>query len=82
LTVPDLGTTAAELKKRGIAFKSAKHELTVTDPDGNLPVFTAPQDRSPDRLRHTHRSHALSRSGTSITFRMPEAWMRLSGTSP
>ena len=40
LTVPDLGKTAAELKKRGIAFKAAKHELTVTDPDGNLLVFT------------------------------------------
>jgi catechol 2,3-dioxygenase-like lactoylglutathione lyase family enzyme len=39
-TVKDLGKTAAELKKRGIAFKSAKHELTVTDPDGNLLVFT------------------------------------------
>jgi catechol 2,3-dioxygenase-like lactoylglutathione lyase family enzyme len=40
LYVPDLKKTAAELKRRGIAFQSAKHTLTVTDPDGNFLVFT------------------------------------------
>ena len=40
LYVPDLKKTAAGLKRRGIAFQSAKHSLTVTDPDGNFLVFT------------------------------------------
>jgi catechol 2,3-dioxygenase-like lactoylglutathione lyase family enzyme len=40
LAVPSLAKTAAELKKRGIAFSITKKDLTVTDPDGNALVFT------------------------------------------
>jgi catechol 2,3-dioxygenase-like lactoylglutathione lyase family enzyme len=40
LAVPSLTKTAAELKKRGIPFTTAKKDLTVTDPDGNALVFS------------------------------------------
>jgi catechol 2,3-dioxygenase-like lactoylglutathione lyase family enzyme len=46
LYVPDLGKTAAELKKRNIPSKSTGNSLTVTDPDGNLLVFTTSKTAS------------------------------------
>ena len=41
LSVPSLTKTAADLKKRGIPITATKHDLTVTDPDGNALIFTA-----------------------------------------
>jgi len=41
LAVPSITKTAAELKKRGIAFTTNKNDLTVTDPDGNALVFNS-----------------------------------------
>jgi catechol 2,3-dioxygenase-like lactoylglutathione lyase family enzyme len=41
LSVPSLTKTAADLKKRGISVTAAKHDLTISDPDGNVLVFTA-----------------------------------------
>ena len=38
--VTNLKLTAAELNQRGIAFTTQKTALTVTDPDGNLLIFT------------------------------------------
>jgi catechol 2,3-dioxygenase-like lactoylglutathione lyase family enzyme len=43
LLVPNLKKASAELKKQGIAATHGKHKLTVTDPDGNLLVFTSKQ---------------------------------------
>jgi len=40
LYVPDLKKAATALKQRSIVYKSGKHTLTVTDPDGNFLVFT------------------------------------------
>jgi catechol 2,3-dioxygenase-like lactoylglutathione lyase family enzyme len=40
LWVPDLSKISAELKKRNIPYKPAAATITVTDPDGNLLVFT------------------------------------------
>ena len=40
LIVPDLKKTAVQLKTRGITYKMAKNQLTITDPDGNFMVFT------------------------------------------
>ena len=39
-SVSNLKLTAAELKRRGIAFTPQKTALTVADPDGNLLIFT------------------------------------------
>jgi catechol 2,3-dioxygenase-like lactoylglutathione lyase family enzyme len=38
-TVANVGKTASELKKRGIATKRGKKEVIATDPDGNLLFF-------------------------------------------
>ncbi|RXH58381.1 VOC family protein [Granulicella sibirica] len=40
-SVADVGKTASELKRRGVAAKKTKGGVTATDPDGNLLIFRA-----------------------------------------
>ena len=46
LYVPDLAKASAALKQSGVPFKSAAHSVTVTDPDGNIMVFTTDKTAS------------------------------------
>ncbi len=46
LFVPDIGKASAALKQRGVAFKTGRKAVTVTDPDGNALVFTSSKTAS------------------------------------
>jgi catechol 2,3-dioxygenase-like lactoylglutathione lyase family enzyme len=46
LWVTDLSKVSAELKKRNIPNKSGANSITVTDPDGNLVVYTTSKTAS------------------------------------